>query len=85
MRVCVCVCACVCAFLLDHLKEFVVRHLDVAGHVPGQVDHGDDGLDTLQLVPLVALHCLLVLVGWGANQSGAQNTTFVVIHGTLGD
>ena len=66
---CVCVCVCVRVFLLDHLKEFVVRHFDVPGHVPGEVDHGNDGLDTLQFIPLVALHRQLVLVGWGAKES----------------
>ena len=50
-------------FLLDHLKELVVRHFDVPGHVPGEVDHGNDGFDTLQFVPFVALHCQLVLMG----------------------
>lgn len=51
------------AFSLDHLEELVVGHLDVPRHVPGEVDHGNDGLDALQLVPLVALHRQLVLVG----------------------
>lgn len=49
---------------LDHLEQLVVGHFDVAGHVPGQVHHGDHGLDALELVPLVALHGQLVLVRW---------------------
>lgn len=49
--------------LLDHLKKLVIRHFNVPGHVPREVDHGNDGLDALQFVPLVALHCQLVLMG----------------------
>lgn len=49
---------------LDHLEQLVVWHLDVACHIPGQVHHGNHGLDTLELVPLVTLHSQLVLVGW---------------------
>lgn len=52
-------------FSLDHLKELVVRHFDVPGHVPGEVDHGNNGFDALQFVPLVTLHCQLVLMGCG--------------------
>lgn len=48
---------------LDHLKELVVGHFDVPRHVPGEVDHGNDGFDALQFVPFVPLHCQLVLVG----------------------
>lgn len=47
---------------LDHLEQLVVGHFDVACHVPGEVHHGDHGLDTLELVPLVTLHGQLVLV-----------------------
>lgn len=47
---------------LDHLKELVVGHFDVPGHVPGQVNHGNDGFDTLQFVPLVSLHGQLIHV-----------------------
>ena len=45
------------------------------------MDHGDDGLDTLQFVPLVALHGQLVLVCWGSQR--AHTDTFIVIHATL--
>lgn len=41
---------------LDHLKQLVVGHFDVASHIPGEVHHGNHRLDALELVPLVALH-----------------------------
>lgn len=41
--------------VFDHLKGVFVGDLDGAGHVPGHVDHGNDGLDLLELVPLEAL------------------------------
>lgn len=49
---------------LDHLEQLVVGHFDVACHVPGEVHHGNHGLDALELIPLVTLHGQLVLVGW---------------------
>lgn len=48
---------------LDHLVEVGVADLDGASDVPGDMDHGHDGLDVLHLVPLIALQCQLVLVG----------------------
>lgn len=62
---------------LDHLEQLVVRHLDVARHVPGEVHHGNHGLDALQLVPLVALHGQLVLVGWGERERTPVTRWFV--------
>lgn len=49
---------------LDHLKELVVRHFNVSGQVPREVNHRNDGFDTLEFVPLIALHCQLVLMCW---------------------
>ena len=40
-------------------------HLDVLRHVPGEVDHGHDGLVPLALVPLVPLDSCHVLPGDG--------------------
>lgn len=51
------------SFLLDHLKKLVIRHFDVPGQVPREVDHWDDGFDTLQFVPFIALHSQFVLMG----------------------
>lgn len=48
---------------LDHLEQLVVGHFDVACHVPGEVHHGNHGLDALELIPFVTLHSQLVLVG----------------------
>lgn len=48
---------------LDHLKQLVIGHFDVSGHVPGEVHHGNHGLNTLEFIPLVTLHSKLVLVG----------------------
>lgn len=48
--------------LLDHLEQLVVGHFNVARHVPGEVHHGNHGLDALELIPLVSLHSQLVLV-----------------------
>lgn len=48
---------------LDHLVCVWVGDLHGAGHVPGHVDHGDDGLDLLHFVPLKPLQGQLVLVG----------------------
>ena len=48
--------------VLDQLKVLGLRDADVASDVPGQVDHGHDGLVLLQLVPLIALYGHLVLV-----------------------
>ena len=42
-------------------EELRVGHFDVPGQVPGQVDHGHDTLEALQLVELVALDGQLVL------------------------
>ena len=47
---------------LDHLVGVGVGDLDGARHVPGDVDHGDDRLDPLHLVPLKPLQGQLVLV-----------------------
>lgn len=55
--------SCFC-YALDHLKQLVVGHFDVACHVPGEVHHGNHGLDALELIPLVTLHSQLVLMGW---------------------
>lgn len=49
---------------LDHLEGVLVGDLDGASHVPRHVDHGDDGLDLLHLVPLEALQRKLVLISW---------------------
>lgn len=47
---------------LDHLEELAVGDFDISGHVPGEVYHGDDGLDALQLIPFITLCCQLILV-----------------------
>lgn len=49
---------------LYHLKELGVRDFDVPGHIPGQVNHGNDGFYTLQLIPLVSLNCKFILECW---------------------
>lgn len=49
---------------LDHFMSVWVRNLDCAGHIPGDVDHGNNGLDLFDLVPLKSLQSQLVLVGW---------------------
>ena len=40
-----------------------LAHLNVLRHVPGEVDHGHDGLVPLALVPLVPLDSCHVLPG----------------------
>lgn len=64
-------------FSLDHLKEPVVRHFDVPGHVPGEMDHGNDGFDALQLVPLVSLHGQFVLVSWRRKHTHRHRAEFI--------
>lgn len=49
---------------LDHLVGVLVGDLDGPRHIPRHVDHGDDGLDLLHLVPLIALQRELVLISW---------------------
>lgn len=49
---------------LDHLEGVLVGDLDGPSHIPRHVDHGDDGLDLLHLVPLKALQRKLVLIRW---------------------
>ena len=41
---------------LDGFVKFVVSNPDVAGNVPGQVGHANDGLEVLELVPFIAFH-----------------------------
>lgn len=49
-------------FSLNHLVGVWVGDLDRAGHVPGHMNHGDDGFNLLYFVPLKPLQGQLVLV-----------------------
>ena len=46
---------------LDAVVELDVGDADVLRQIPGQADHGHDGLVALQLVVLIALHAQGVL------------------------
>lgn len=50
------------AYRPEHLVGVGIGDLDGAGHVPGDVNHGHDGFDLLDFVPLVPLQGQLVLV-----------------------
>lgn len=54
---------------LDHLVGILVADLNGASHIPGNVDHGDDRLNLLHLVPLESLQGELILVRWGSKKT----------------
>ena len=49
-------------FLLDHLVGVGVSDFQSAGHIPGHMNHGNNGLDLLHLIPLKSLQGYLILV-----------------------
>lgn len=48
--------------LLDQFEGILVRDLDGASHVPGNVDHGNNRLHFLHHVPLEAFQGELILI-----------------------
>lgn len=70
--------------LLDHLVGVLVADLDGASHIPGDMNHGDDRLHLLHLVPLEALQGELILVRWGSknhtNNSEAASRRHIKQH-----
>lgn len=49
-------------YSLDHLVGVWVSGLQSAGHIPGHMNHGDNGLHLLHFVPLKPLERQLILV-----------------------
>lgn len=49
-------------YSLDHLVSVWVGDFDSAGHVPGHVNHGDDGLNLLYFIIFKPFQGHLVLV-----------------------
>ena len=67
------------AHSLEHLEGDGVGDLDGARHVPGHVDHGDDGLHLLHLVPLKPLQSQLVLVCYTHTYTHTHTCTFTIM------
>jgi hypothetical protein len=49
--------------LLDVLEQLDVGHFDISRQIPTQMDHGNNTLVGLQLVPLVTLDAQMILTG----------------------
>lgn len=59
--------------LLDQLEGILVRDLDGSSNIPRHVDHRNNRLDFLHLVPLEALQGELILVSWKTRQNKTKS------------
>lgn len=67
------------AYSLDHFVSVWIGDFDVACHVPGHVNHGNDGFHFLHFIPLKSLQSQLVLICYKCKDKSLAKKLFTVL------